>query len=298
MIWILVAGVLVSACETTIYPTLESAAPVLIVDAWVNNKPEAQEILLTYSQGYFDASTPPPASGATVTIAESTGKIYAFSEDDKKPGRYVWKPGTGETFGSVGNSYKLTINYNGETFEAQSHMGRVPPIDSITFDQDKRIRNNETIYRAEFWATDPPGIGDAYWIRSYKNGVLLNKPSDINIAYDASFSAGGATDGVQFITPIRRGINPNDNDANGNPLSPFLPGDSVNVQILSVTQAAFEYLTQVTVQTDRPGGFQELFARPLANVSTNIVNAKSSGSKALGFFNISAVSIRGKRFKQ
>ncbi len=43
-------------------------------------------------------------------------------------------------------------------------------------------------------------------------------------AYDAGFSAGGLADGVVFITPIRRGINPNDQDANDEPLSPFVIG--------------------------------------------------------------------------
>ncbi len=255
-------------------------------------------ITLTRTQGYFDNTNPPGVSNAVVTVSDDKGRIYFFLEDDKKPGNYLWKPIANEVIGTIGNKYKLSIQVNGETFESSSYMGRVPSIDSITFDTEKRIGSNDSITNGEFWAMDPVGSGDAYWIRSYKNGTLLNKPQEINVAYDAGFSAGGETDGVTFITPIRRGINSTDVDANDDLVSPFVSGDSVNVQIHSITKQAFNYLNQVAIQTNRPGGFQELFATPLANVSTNISNTKTNGSKALGFFNISAVSGAGKRFKK
>jgi hypothetical protein len=72
----------------------------------------------------------------------------------------------------------------------------------------------------------------------------------------------------------------------------------VYVEINSITVQAFDYLQQVQVQTDRPGGFGELFARPVSNVSTNIVNLNKNGKKALGFFNVAAVTGRGQRFKK
>ena len=286
------------SCEDKIDPTLESAAPILAVDAWLNNKSQTQVITLTQTQAYFDSTNPPGVSGAVVMVTDDKGKAFNFLEDDKKPGNYLWKPPGGQVFGAIGNKYKLSIQVNGETFEASSYMGRVPLIDSIVFESDKRVGSGDSVTRAQFWATDPVGHGDAYWIRTYKNGILLSKPSEINVAYDAGFSAGSETDGVIFITPIRRGINSNDKDANDKNLSPIIKGDSINVQIHSISHQAFNYLNQVAIQTDRPGGFQELFSTPLANVSTNIVNVKASGSKAVGFFNVSAVSIAGKRYKK
>ena len=49
------------------------------------------------------------------------------------------------------------------------------------------------------------------------------------------------------------------------------------------------------IQTDRQGGFAELFAVPLSNIATNITNTDTNGDKALGFFCVSAVSRGGKR---
>src|SRR5690606_17529707 len=64
------------SCETVIDPTLQTAEPILVVDAWVNNKPEPQVIKLTKTQPYFDQSLPPGVSGAQVIVAGSDGSEY------------------------------------------------------------------------------------------------------------------------------------------------------------------------------------------------------------------------------
>jgi hypothetical protein len=289
-------GLFSLSCETVINPTLQSAAPVLVVDGWVNNKFQKQIILLTLTQPYFNDAQPAGVSGATVSVQDVTdGTLYIFNESPTVKGSYEWTPIT-STFGAIGHNYKLTMMVNGEVFEAASHMGRVPPVDSITFELDQNNRSsNKTRYTGEFWATDPKGVGDCYWIKATVNDTLLTLPTEINTAYDAGLSAGGEADGVTFLLPIRRGITPDRSNQTGDP-SPFWPGDSVYVEINSITVAAFNYLGQVVTQTNRPDGFGELFATPLANVSTNITNTNPSGSSAVGFFNVAAVSGRGQKF--
>lgn len=298
---IVFAAIAFVSCEDKINPSLENANPILVVDAWINNLVEEQTIVLTLTQPYLENLLPTGVSGASITITDNQGRIFSFKESDKALGNYIWKPTGNETFGKIGNRYTLTIVYKGETFKSTSRMGRVPSIDSITFKTEKQPGGTKLITRGEFWATDPIGVGDAYWIKAFKNGLLLNKPAEINFAFDAGFSPGGQTDGVVFITPIRRGINSIDEDtsagATGN-LSPFTDNDSINVQIHSITYESFNYLNQVTLETQRPGGFSELFSRPLSNVSTNITNANPTGSKAVGFFNVAAVSSLGKRYKE
>ena len=311
-------GLMLSACETVINPELRIAEPLLVVDAWITNKREMQTIILSQSQAYFDNTLPPPVSNATITVVENGNKTYTFTEESSRKGYYTWKPTGSEVFGAVGNSYKLTIQVNGEVYEATSKMGPSTPVDSIVYKKNEPDQSNPDFYRAEFFAKDVVGIGDTYWIKTYKNGILLNKPSELNVAYDAGFDAGGpffsryatdvngrvlkAKDGTDsviwatFIPPIRNRMNPNDTDANDNPLSPYVPGDSAYVEIHSITLAGFTYLRQLGEQTNRPGGFAELFSRPLANISTNIANKNPNGKKALGFFNVAAVSGKGKKF--
>ncbi|MCW5910640.1 MAG: DUF4249 domain-containing protein [Cyclobacteriaceae bacterium] len=282
------------SCEDVINPKLENAEPILVVDAWINNLPDSQKIYLTRTQPYFEHVLPPGVSGATVTITDEHGTVYNFTE--KNPGEYFWAPAGNTVFGEVGLKYSLTIQVAGETFAAESKMGRVPPVDSITFYMEKGNQFIDDLYLAEFWSTDPEEPGDSYWIKTFKNGLWLNKPSEILTAYDAGFSKGSSFGGVQFIAPIRRGINPFDTDENDRLLSPYQVGDSVYVQIHAISEASFNFLNEVAIQTNRPGGFGELFSTPLANVSTNIRNTAAGGSKVVGFFNVGAVSGLGRKF--
>jgi hypothetical protein len=292
---LLISVLLLSACETVIDPRLQFAEPVLVIDAWITNKPEPQVVKLMKTQPYMENSLPPGVKGATVTIQDSNGESYTF-EESEEAGVYTWTPAPGERFGETGLSYTLLITVAGDSYTSTTKMGRVPPIDSLTFQLQEGNQFITDLYLAEFWATDPLEPGDTYWIKTYKNSVLLNKPSEINLAYDAGFTRGGNFSGIAFIAPIRTAINPFDQDTNNNLVSPYVVGDSLFVELHSLSEASFDFMTQVVIQTDRPGGFSELFATPLANVSTNISPANPSGKKAVGFFNVAAVSGLGRKF--
>jgi Domain of unknown function (DUF4249) len=293
------AVVLLASCEDVINPDLKDVDPVLVVDAWINDKAEDQVIRLTLSEPYLSGNLPTGVSGAVVTVSYDGGSID-FLEDAGEPGVYRWttdEATSEEVFGETGRAYTLTVTLNGQTFEAKSKINRTVAIDSITFEKEDSPFYPENSYIAQFWATEPDGTGDTYWIRSYKNGELLSKPSEINIAYDAGFSPGGSFDGITFIPPIRA-VNPNDVDEEDQSLPPYSIGDSLYVEIHSITYESFTFLNQVIIQTDRPGGFGELFSTPLANVSTNMKTITPGQLKAVGFFNVSAVKGLGKKLEE
>jgi len=280
------------ACEDQINPSLEDSTAQIVIDAWINNKPVEQVIYLSQSRPYFDRDTPNALTGAQVSVTESSGTVYNFT--GKGEGAYGWSPDADEVFGKVGNSYTLEINHNGKTYISASLMSRVPEVDSITFRFEKKDFIFPDSYWAEFWSRDFEGAGDTYWIKSFKNGQYLNRPIEINIAFDAGFSKGGNIDGLNFIPPIRDAINPLDEKSSSDFLSPFRDGDSVYVEIHSIPYEAFIFLNEMALQIDRPGGFGELFATPLANVPTNI-SSSDPNEEVLGFFTVSAVSGNGKK---
>jgi hypothetical protein len=217
--------------------------------------------------------------------------VRTFSEQNDQ-GVYVWtSTPAAPVIGDIGHSYDLTVSIEGAIYTASSQMNRVPAVDSITFRFEKGNSFFPDSYFGELYALDFEGPGDTYWIKTWKNGTLLSKPSEILVAYDAGFSAGGNIDGITFIQPIRDGINPFEQDEDDNFLSPYSPGDSVYAEIHSITNDTFDFFSQLAIQTDRPGGFGELFATPLANVPSNIRwNPESSMGRAVGFFNVAAVS--------
>ena len=294
---ILILSCLWASCEDDIDVNLEEGDPLLVVDAWVNDLPEDQVILLSLTQSYFSEEDAPAVTNALVSITDDEGTRYDFTE--RNEGEYVWSPTVlVPSFGEVSTSYTLTVRMeSGEEYRAFSTMNRVPLVDSVTFKFEEETLFLPDSYLAEFWSRDLIGVGDTYWIRAYKNGEFLNLPSDITIAYDAGISQGdGDTDGRVFLQPIREGINPDIEDEDGDQLSPYAIGDSVYVEIHSITNEAFDYLLEVSTQTDRPGGFAELFSQPLANVPTNIVHANGD-NPAVGFFNTASVSGNGSRLE-
>ena len=64
----------------------------------------------------------------------------------------------------------------------------MPDIDSIVFSFKEESVCPEGYY-AQFYADDIAVPGDIYWIKAYKNGSFLNKPNEINLAFDAGFAA-------------------------------------------------------------------------------------------------------------
>lgn len=287
-------------CEKVIHPTLEKPEEILVIDAWITQKPEKQEIKITRSQSYFENMPASKVSGADVKVKDlNTGEIFTFLEGDKT---YYWNP-VNKPFGQIGHRYKLSVSIQNETYEAYSDLGDVPPIDSIRFSYNpKDVIVPEPYFAAEFFARDLPGYGNTYWIKTWKNGQFLNRPSEINIAYDAGLSEGQPVDGEVFNKTIRKDlVNPLDEITNKKNyyLPPYVVEDSIYIEIHSIDPLAYDFLAAVILQTNRPGGFSELFATPLENVPTNIIRtSENTESKVAGFFNVSAVSSLGGKLTQ
>lgn len=277
---LIIAIIALNGCTTVIDAKLDTGPTQLSVDALLTNQAGTQTIRLTQTAGYFDNSSPPAATSAIVTVTDDKGNVYRFL-DSTNTGYYVWKPTGKDTLGHVGRTYQLTIAYGGETFRSSSKINRVPPIDSVVFVKRKLNPISTTEgYRAEFYAMDIPGQADYYRVRYFRNGELQNKPANLITTQDGGFrTSTGVTDGLMFIAPIRRSINPD---------SLYALKDIVKVELHSLTGEAFTFWQQVRAQVTNGG----LFATPPTNVPTNINNANPAGRPATGFFITSAVSSR------
>lgn len=290
-IFILLIAFTFFACENIIYPELEPSLDQYVVDAWLNDLTRSQKIFLSKSNNYFMSELPKLLSGAEVYVTDEEGNRFDFEETEEG---YVWGDSLSISFLQLGTSYQLNVSIDGIQFSGTSEMKPVSPVDSITFKyQEEDFSTAEDYYLAEFVATDFVGSGNTYWIKAWKNGVYLNKASEINIAYDAGFSAGGNIDGQVFIQPIQELINPFDPDEIGDELTkpPYSIGDTVYVEIHSISESAFYFLNEVKIQTVRSGGFGALFAPPFSNVSTNLMNEDvNSAIHPVGFFNVSSIS--------
>ncbi len=274
-----------SACESPADVELSPSTPTLVVDAFINDRSEDQFIILNFSQSFFSNELYQPASGALVAIADDQGNPPLLFTETGNAGEYVWQPTIDKpTIGDVGANFTLNIEFQGEVFTATTKMSRTTPIQEIQFYEEEIPFSDELIYEGRFTARDLPGLGDAYWVKTFWNGEFLGNPSELNIAFDAGLSPGGGIDGREFIIPIRAGINPTGED------EAFELGDLVKVEIHSISREAYNYFIELQIQTDRPGGFAELFAQPLANLDSNIRPLLNTDTQVLGFFSVSSVS--------
>jgi len=284
ILFIVISIQLLTSCEDEIAIDVDPLTEQLVVDAWLNNRSESQSIFLSKTQPYFEHVLPEGVSGATIEVASSAGTVFEFIETD--PGNYVWTPEAGETIGDVGTDYTLQITFEGKNYGAITSLNRVPPVDSITYESGDDDVNR---IRAEFFSRDFIGGGDTYWIKTFKNGVFLNKPSEMNIAFDAGFSQGAAVDGLIFIPPIRRAVNrTRDTDTDDNSdMYPWTFGDEIRVEIHSISNEAFFFLS--TAQTQMTNGDSGIFAEPVINTKGNIFS-EDGEEEVLGMFNVAAIS--------
>lgn len=272
------------SCEDVIDVDLANAEPQTVIDAWLTDEAGVrQTIVVSETQPYFDSIQAPGIVGAEVYIPVQDMELKF---EDMGNGKYTWTPAGNQKLSDYGNTLVLTIKVNDVTYTSTTTIKRVPAIDEIR----QEVRENELgavdggIY-CEFIARDLVGLGDSYWIKTYKNGNYLNKAREINLAFDAGFTAGSQTDGLVFIPPIRELTNPvPDEDADD--VSPWAAGDICRVEIHSISNEAFRFMEVVRDQV--LNGTNGIFAEPLANAKGNIKS--SDGKEVLGVFNIAKVS--------
>ena len=285
--FVLLATVLLfSACENVVQIKLDKGSTLLVVDAFINDLRTTQKVRLTTTDDYFSGQNPPFVSGATVVLKDLTNnKIYNFS--DKSNGDYTYSLTTSDTIGYVGHAYKLEETYNGNLYTSTVNQGSTAKLDSISavYEDGSSIFAPKAGYYSVLWARDLPGpVSDYYWIRSSKNNVPYSKASEINLAIDGTNGSVPSNDTLLFTPPVINSLVPRDEVLD--------IGDTLSVEIHTISRETYYFLIQVINQTNNSG----LFATTPENVRTNIVSPDGA-TKGIGWFSVSAVRAGGKRVK-
>jgi hypothetical protein len=280
---VLILSSMLMGCEDVIQLEVPKTEPYLVVDGSITNIPGEQVIRLTKSQDLLSLAPIEGIKNAKVKVTDNLGKIYEF-KDLKNTGKYVWTPANAtDNMGVIGRTYTLEISTDGENFKAVSQLNRVPKIDSVVYIlEDANVRQKGTGkpdkgYDAHFYAIDPKGVGDCYRVKIYKNDTLRNTADNIVIAYDAIGNKSPFGDGLAFILPIRRMAT----------TELYRENDKVRIELLSITEAHFDFWVQMRQELNNAG----LFARPASRIPSNVKNVNANSAKqATGWFGTSAVS--------
>lgn len=255
---------ILSSCTKVVDLKLNEPESKIAVDALISNRAEESFVKLAYTKGYLSSDAAETIIDAQVSVRDNDGNLIFFSVSDEEG---LFLP-PADFVGEVGKTYTLDILYDGRSLLAESTMN------------DTVSGSNVNVIKAD--VTDPyldAGYHLMATIKKYKeedsyykaeifiNGVKqMTTAADIIAFDDRMFEAGGELEARFFHWAETL----EDDD------KPQM-GDVVTMQLISISEETFEYLSALS-ETPMQGG---LFGTTPANVPSNIEGG-------LGLFQASA----------
>jgi len=120
-----------SGCEKIINVDLNEAAPLIVIDGMITDRPGPYTVTISKSGSYFNQPVLPPVTGAVVIITDNVGTIDTLKE--KKPGIYL----TSKTQGIPGRTYTLKVLSENKEYIGSSTMNSHVRIDSLNLSKSQ-----------------------------------------------------------------------------------------------------------------------------------------------------------------
>lgn len=237
------------ACVESAEVTLKNSEPRLIVEGKVQNGEGPFEVKLSLSTDFFHSEAE-YIEEAIVTISDDAGNSEQLEYNDS--GIFLAK----ELKGTPGNTYHLTVDYQGKLYEAWSKMPKLPEIEAI-----------EVVYYEKSFLRK---AGYYIGVRGIENKIAAGFYRSLIYKGDSLYNPLGRNDLFAAI-----------DEEEGNGISridipfPFELGDSVTLEIVSMDREAYIFYQSFLLLLTSDGG---LFGSPPANPEGNISNG------ALGLF--------------
>ena len=164
------------SCEKEADVTLPATPGRLIVEGRVEKiigeEEYEQQVVLSLLNDFFDPSQTPRVEDAEVEVYDGLGNRYPYTPDPDVPGRYVNR----ELKGEVGQTYTLSIRWDGQEYEATETMVSVPPLDDVyqQFEEENAFEDGGLKLAIDF--TDPAGEPNYYFWELYMDGENQIQP--------------------------------------------------------------------------------------------------------------------------
>ena len=258
----LVALVLLLAatgCEKVVNLNLKTSPSQLVIEGNLVDDGRPCQVSLSTSTNYTDANTFAPVSQAVLTLSDDAGGLETLRETT--PGQYV-----GATLAGVPDrTYTLRVETGGVAYVALCKLpAPVVPFQRLSTQLSAFGMDN---IQAVVDFNDPPGLGNSYLFRQYRNGRLnpalfpLNdKFTDGKHVSQALRSQGGGAD------------DPND-------LNKLVSGDSLRVEMQNIDPAVYEYFRTLNQIITAGGAPTTTPANPASNFSGGALGYFSAHSR-------------------
>lgn len=272
---IIFAFFLLSSCEDVIKVDLGNEnVDLMAVEAFITTRDNPtvylyKAITVDQNQAY------PGVSGATIRVSDQSNppKSIQLIEDPDSAGFYTTPEGAGFR-GEAGNSYTVSIDYDGAKITGTDYLARVEPTDSLVVKPS--LRGDKRFLGIFIYGVETPGLGNYYKWDIFINDTLLNDIRYMVVASDELVD-GKYIGGFEIFTDYHDPKKPEDRK--------LKVGDRVQIRQTSISKETYYYYYQMMNQSAVGG----MFSIPPANIRGNFTS--SDGRPVMGLFTARDVSV-------
>lgn len=265
---LLLLPVLLFGCQEIVELDLPNTDPKVVIEGeltyWeLQPEKNGARISVSTSGSFYDENAYNPVLDASVQIEDLThAQIYDLPTIEDEPGIYR----NDHIPLDLGNTYRLTIDYQGNLYTSEGTILPVAELDSFSYKYRPNTPLLEPGYYFFFSGRTPKERGINYYrFKIYENDSLYNEPEDYLIQSDEFLRA--QIDTLQLANYS------------------FDLTDTVRIEMYSLNKDVYEYYNQLTELLFNDGG---LFSSPPRNPDSNIINTTNPDDPPLGFFQVSS----------
>lgn len=263
IIYIIMCVVALSACTKEIDFEFHDEDPVVVIEAKVTN--EGRTVIISRSRPMNDSVRAHCLPGANIVITgdgNTTVLTYNAASDS------YFSPVPGE----AGHTYQLSVDFEGQHYEASATMPDAAPITSAAFCWVTVL--NERMLCYELWGIDPePDTRNYFWLKMHRishhphlEGTRQTKPFSTKLMDDRGFPPGKLFADWTIISEKAM-----DDDEEDNWKRIPYDGDSIYVTQMTVDRQVYNYLYELS--TGQYNG-----ANPHSNISGGCLGYFAAGS--------------------
>ncbi|KJD36740.1 hypothetical protein PW52_03635 [Tamlana sedimentorum] len=263
-------SLILSSCEDVIDVDVNTAEPRLVIEAsldWEKGTTGSEQtIKLSMSSPYFSTDTDTSVTGALVTVTNmNSGSVYSFTDENN--GSYSidnFEP-------IIGNTYQLSVAYNGETYEATETLMEVSSINQIN--QSIEDGFDDELPEVNIYFDDPAEEENFYLVSFYEIGDMFPFFADVSDEF---------VNGNEVYYFFEK---EEDEDSN---MTPFEAGDTVEVKLYGISEQYYRFIRLLIEQYYNSGN---PFASNAALIKGNCINLTNPDNYAYGYFRVTEVDI-------
>ncbi|MDE6692321.1 MAG: DUF4249 domain-containing protein [Muribaculaceae bacterium] len=230
---VLISAALFCSCEKDLDLKYHYIDPLTVIEAELT--PDGMKAGITLTTPMDEPMDRTRLTDASVTLTDLTSATEYYLTPDAD-GYYV-----DPTPGIPGHDYRLTVEREGDTYVAETHMYPPVEITGLEFKWIKMPYDNVAVFQGQF-TDDTSAVGDCFWIKLYRNGKIYmwNEQDDR-----------GAVDGqVTFFTMTSRMDTDEEDDDEA-----LFDGDVLTFSVSRITRSMHDYLEALQNDSSGPAMF-------------------------------------------